>query len=169
MVIILLRHAKALQPVGGMTDFDRPLRPKGIKQCAALADASHYILHHTDGVSPRIWCSPSLRTRQTLLHGLPWTGSADLGHPSQDLIQYPDWLYLAESPRLGSELLLICDDMPLWVIGHNNGLSDWAYELTGGKAGPLGTCHLIILRKENLADPGPYKMIFRWEPPKLME
>jgi phosphohistidine phosphatase len=167
MVIILLRHAKAVQPVGDMPDFDRPLHPKGMKQCAALADAIPDILKHTGGVRPAIWCSPSLRTRQTLINGLPWARAFTT--LPEAFIQYPKWLYQAASHRLEDELLAYASNVPLMIIGHNNGLSEWACELSAGLAAPLGTCHLLVLRKEIHQDPDPFEVTCRWEPPKFTE
>lgn len=168
MVIILLRHAKAIQTAGDIPDFDRPLRPKGIKQCAALAEAIPDVLKFTQGIRPRIWCSPALRTRQTLSHGLPWTQNKP-SDSTEDLTLFPEWLYLADSSRFQRELLAYEDTKPLIVIGHNNGLSDWAGELTGGLCAPLGTCHFIVLRQIDSRLSGKFQMDYRWEPPKFID
>ncbi|MFM7178257.1 MAG: SixA phosphatase family protein, partial [Bacteroidota bacterium] len=121
MVIILLRHAKAVQSTGDIPDFERPLRPKGIKQCSALAEAVPDVLELTEGIRPRIWCSPAYRTRQTLAYGLPWAQRKP-NLATEDLPRYPDWLYLAESPRYQLELLADGNGRPLLIIGHNNGI-----------------------------------------------
>jgi phosphohistidine phosphatase SixA len=167
-MIILLRHAKAVQSTGSLADFDRPLRPKGLLQCEALIQAIPEILSHIGGVTPQIWCSPSLRTQQTLNHGLLDTrlGSAI---STLNLIQFPQWLYLADAERLEREIPDYSNPVPLMIIAHNNGLSDWAYELTGGLAEPLGTCHLIILRRDHSEGQGKFHITFRWEPPKFMD
>ncbi len=168
MVIILLRHAKALQFEGTKPDFERPLRPKGIKQCMALAEAVPDVLKFTEGIRPRIWCSPALRTLQTHIYGLPWA-QRKTTDSTEDLTLYPDWLYLAESPRFESELHALGDQKPLMIIGHNNGLSDWAHKLTGGLAFPLGTCHFIVLRQNSLPLAGKFQIAYRWEPPQIMD
>lgn len=168
MVIILLRHAKAVPSTGDLPDFERPLRPKGIKQCSALAEAIPDVLEFTEGIRPRIWCSPAYRTRQTLAYSLPWAQRMP-NVATEDLPRYPDWLYLAESPRYQLEFLADGNDRPLLIIGHNNGISDWAHELTGGKASPLGTCHFIVLRHIGDHLSGLYQTVHRWEPPKFMD
>ena len=167
-MIILLRHAKAVQTMGNIPDFERPLRPKGIKQCSALAEAVPDILKYTEGVHPVIWCSPALRTRQTLAYGLPWAQNG-LAGSTKDLTLYPEWLYLAECSRFQHELLAYSNDKPLLIIGHNNGISDWAHELTGGAASPLGTCHFIILREIEGHHSGIFQTVYRWEPPKSID
>jgi len=151
-----------------MPDIDRPLHPKGLRQCAALAETVPDVLKLIGGVCPKIWCSPSLRTRQTLTYGIPWTPSG-YANSSEDFIQYPEWLYQAESQRLASELLTYSDEIPLMIIAHNNGLSNWAHELTGGLGAPLGNCHLVILRKDRVEDQGKFQITYRWEPPKFMD
>jgi phosphohistidine phosphatase SixA len=55
-------------------------------------------------------------------------------------------LYLAEAERLESERQLLDDAVNLLVIGHNNGLSDWADSLLGRPQPPLRTCQLLVLQ-----------------------
>ena len=61
--LYLLRHAKAPRHVPGVPDLGRPLKVKGVQQALSMAGQVASLLP-APGV---VCCSPSLRTRQTLL------------------------------------------------------------------------------------------------------
>ena len=145
MKLILLRHAKAQKASWDVPDRDRPLQERGHRQTIQLANNLPGPLAMDSKVPWAIWCSPALRTRQTLegwrqnsLSKSAWDG---LVEPQQ-----PDWLYLAEAERLESERQLLDDAVNLLVIGHNNRLSDWADSLLGRPQPPLRTCQLLVLQ-----------------------
>ncbi|MEO3815291.1 histidine phosphatase family protein [Plantactinospora sp. B24E8] len=59
--LVLLRHAKAEQPTGGMQDADRPLSARGHADAAAAGAW----LRYADYLPAAVVCSPAKRTRQT--------------------------------------------------------------------------------------------------------
>ena len=153
MKLILLRHAKAQKASWDVPDRDRPLQERGHRQTIQLAQYLPGPLAMDPAVSWTIWCSPALRTRQTLegwqQHTLSKSAWDGLYHP-----QRPDWLYLADAERLESERLLLDEAMNLLVIGHNNGLSDWADSLLGQPQPPLRTCQLLVLQSPSKNESG---------------
>jgi len=62
------------------------------------------------------------------------------------------WLYLANAERLESERLLLDPASNLLVIGHNNGLSDWAETLLGKVRSPLRTGQILVLQENTQED-----------------
>ena len=114
----LIRHAKTekLSPTG--SDFDRHLLPKGIKQAKALA-----IYLENKQNFEFLLCSAAKRTQETkniLEERLRFQSNVNL-----------DTLYLASNREI---LHLICQQQEvkeIWIIGHNEGISDLASYLTG--------------------------------------
>ncbi|MFM9142395.1 MAG: SixA phosphatase family protein [Bacteroidota bacterium] len=164
MKLILLRHAKAQKASWEVPDDQRPLQKRGHAQIASLAEHLPNPLALDQSKPWVVWCSPALRTRQTLqewhqigqVHGL-WAGfPAPLG---------PDWLYLADADRLESERQGLEDDTNLLVVGHNNGLSEWVDALLGYAYPMLRTCQLVVLQKRNLGEEGPcWRVEHSWVP-----
>ncbi len=111
MDLILWRHAEAedLEETedGGGSDLSRRLTAKGEKQAARMAAWLDRQLG--DGV--RIWCSPSVRTEQTVLAlGRKYRVRAELGPDGgvDDLLQVVQWpearspaLVVGHQPTLG--------------------------------------------------------------------
>ena len=117
MKIHLLRHAKANQDTQNGLDLERDLSLKGINQAKKLSNLLS-VLENCD-----IFCSSSKRTRQTF--DLVFLDKIFKSiHFSQDL-------YLASSKQI---LKLICEiksKNDLFIIGHNNGISDFASYISG--------------------------------------
>ena len=111
MDLILWRHAEAedLEETedGGGSDLSRRLTAKGEKQAARMAAWLDRQLG--DGV--RVWCSPSVRTEQTVLAlGRKYRVRADLGPDgtADQLLQVVHWpearnpaLVVGHQPTLG--------------------------------------------------------------------
>lgn len=117
---MLLRHAKAEHP-DGMPDHDRPLALHGRRQCprvgAALAEA---------GIAPdAVWCSSSVRTRQT------WElVRATLG--IEPPVAYRDEIYDAGLRSLIALVAGAPDEVgTLVVVGHEPTMSHVASTLAG--------------------------------------
>jgi phosphohistidine phosphatase len=118
MKLHLLRHAKTNPTSATGLDFDRELLPRGYEQLQEFKD---FYAQHQFQVG-QILCSSAIRTRQSyqaiaaLFDGVPVT--------------FIDDLYLASS----KEMLKIINQFEctedLLVIGHNEGISVLAFELT---------------------------------------
>ncbi len=118
MKLHLLRHAKTNPNSPTGKDFDRALLPRGYEQ---LQEFKAFYTDNPFQVG-RILCSSAVRTRQTM-------DEIQELFPSVP-VSYIDELYLASS----GELLQIINQLQcaddLLVIGHNEGISVLAFELT---------------------------------------
>lgn len=116
MKIHLLRHAKTevLSPTG--KDFDRELAEKGLRQAIEMKA----FLSKTDWKKTLLLCSDASRTKQTL-ENVSLEGQFKA-------IEYSNELYLAEAMHLKT-LIADQENYYLFIIGHNNGLSELAEEL----------------------------------------
>lgn len=116
MKIHLLRHAKTevLSPSG--KDVDRELNAKGKRQVAEMK----LFLSKKDWGNTTLFCSAAARTQQTL----KLLEIASTFHK----VTITERLYLAESNEIENYIASPeCQD--IFIIGHNNGLSDFAQEL----------------------------------------
>ena len=116
MKIHLLRHAKTevLSPTG--KDVDRELNAKGLRQVAEMK----LFLLKKDWGNTMLFCSAAARTQHTLKH-------LDLASKFHG-VTITERLYLAESTAIENYIASPeCQD--IFIIGHNNGLSDFAQEL----------------------------------------
>lgn len=116
MELWLLRHAKADSFSETGRDQDRPLAPAGEAMCQRLnAWLRTHIEHHP---KPRtIRFSPALRTTQTI----EWV-TQGLALPAPSPL---DDLWAASTGDLVEIIQTLADAPgPVWLIGHNPGLSD---------------------------------------------
>jgi phosphohistidine phosphatase len=115
--LYLLRHAKAPRHVPGVPDLGRPLKVKGVQQALSMAGQVASLLP-APGV---VCCSPSLRTRQSLLPFLEVWGIAP------DAVSYDEKLYLATAKKLSAvvQALPAGTEIAL-LVGHNPGLTQVA-------------------------------------------
>lgn len=116
MELWLLRHAKADSFSETGRDQDRPLAPAGEAMCQRLnAWLRTHIEHHP---KPRtIRFSPALRTTQTI----EWV-TQGLALPAPRPL---DDLWAASTGDLVEIIQTLADAPgPIWLIGHNPGLSD---------------------------------------------
>lgn len=123
--IALLRHAKSSYPLG-VADHDRPLADRGRLD----APVAGRVLRERVGVPDLVLVSTAVRARQT------WelAGSA-FEHPPHH----------ADEPRIYEasvdDLLLLVREVPdrvqrLVLVGHNPGLEEFAYVLSGDASDP---------------------------------
>ncbi len=130
--LYLLRHAKSSWDDPALDDFDRPLAPRGKRDCEAMAHALAEA-----GVAPDlILCSPSRRTRDTLSRVFP-------SLPAGTAVEFERPLYLAEGERLLHRLGRIDDKREtVLLIGHNPGLQELGLRLAA-----LGNRSLLVRLK----------------------
>jgi phosphohistidine phosphatase len=133
--LVLLRHAKAANPVG-VADVDRPLTPRGHADATA---AGAWLAAR--GLSPDVViCSPSRRTRET------WHGVA-LHLPQAAKVHYERAVYGGDSDDL-LDLVVGADDgaSTVLVIGHNPTMSQLSELLDpdGADDEGLRTCGIAV-------------------------
>lgn len=122
---MLLRHAKAEHPAG-LPDHSRPLALAGRRQSplvgAALAEA---------GIAPDlVWCSSSVRTRQT------WE-LVRSGLGLEPRVEFRDDVYDAGARSLLELIATAPEDVrTLLVVGHEPTMSHTAATLAGPESDP---------------------------------
>ena len=118
MNIHLIRHAKTNPLSDSGKDFDRTLMEKGYRQCAQLKE---FLKDEVELNS--IYCSSSSRTRST--------ANLILNDHQLKCVTYLDELYLASRKSLFDFLISLNSTNDIVIIGHNEGLSELVYYLTG--------------------------------------
>lgn len=120
--LALLRHAKSSWDDLSQSDHARPLNARGQRAAAQLRESFAAL-----GLAPdRVLCSTATRTRET------WDFlAAGLGRGAP-AARYLEDLYLAEPEKLLTLVRQEGGTVPtLLVIGHNDGLHDFALGLVG--------------------------------------
>ena len=133
MKLHLLRHAKTDQRSSTGKDIDRKLLAKGKNQSLEMGKYFSVL-----GFDPSIiLCSSSVRTRETM-------DQVQKVHLFKSEVIYLENLYLCEKEEL---LLILCSQInskDVFIIGHNNGLSDFASYLTDDFI-DLKTCDFVTI------------------------
>lgn len=124
--LILVRHAKSDWGDPALSDHDRPLNARGLTDApimaARAADA---------GLSPqRILSSTALRARTT---------AAEFGMALGVKLELVTELYAAPAAKL-LRVAAGAGASAVMIVAHNPGLTDLAYELSGGEITHLPTC-----------------------------
>jgi len=116
VILHLLRHAKTEKYATSGKDFDRNLAEKGLSQIQYLKD--YFANEKIENFS--LFVSAANRTVQTAKGVFPY---------SQPQV-YPD-LYLASSNQLLMFVNSLETKEDIFLIGHNEGISEFASLLTG--------------------------------------
>lgn len=120
--LYLFRHAKSSWDDPGLSDFDRPLTKRGDKSAPLMGK----VMRARDVCPSVVICSPSKRTRQTAKMALKKAGLDEAE------IVFDNGLYHATTGGL-IDITKKIDDLlsTAMLIGHNPGLSELVYLLTG--------------------------------------
>tara|TARA_Y100000991_G_scaffold81463_1_gene61495 strand:+ start:12915 stop:13397 length:483 start_codon:yes stop_codon:yes gene_type:complete len=118
--LYLVRHANALE--SSLGDYERALSEKGKNQCIEL---KNFIVLKEIDLNNKVYCSAAKRTKGT--HSLIFNRSKK--------VSFHKSLYLASSNDLLAFLCSLQSKEDIFLIGHNNGLSDLASYLTGKSVG----------------------------------
>ena len=132
--LLLIRHAKSSWENFSVADFDRPLNDRGKRDAPMMAAR----LSEKGIVPDRVLVSPAKRTRKTAAYFMKaW-------ELPEEKMQMPEELYLA-SPTIFRKLIQALSDEveKLAVISHNNGLTDFANELTNVRIDNIPTCGIF--------------------------
>lgn len=138
--LYLMRHAKAKQPRGDMTDHQRPLRKRGKRQATVMAPE----LQRWQALEGETYVSTSARTRETfdaIVAQLPDRAVANHVH-------FDDALYTFDVEALLAWLKALPDGAEcVLIIGHNPALVDLARWLDQAAPPSLptgGVLHLTL-------------------------
>ena len=118
-ILILMRHAKAVDRMEADDDFERGLTSRGRSDSDAAAEA-------LSGLGLRVdlaLVSPSWRTRQTFERLVPTLGNPVLEDPMALYHASTDMLERAVLDALGRADRIL-------VVGHNPGIGSFAHKLT---------------------------------------
>jgi len=118
-ILYLLRHAKSDRGDPALSDFDRPLAPRGRRDAPAMGA----YMHERDYRPDLILCSPAARTRETLALLQPALGP-DIR------AEYDRKLYLGSPDVLLRRLREVDEQVAgVLLVGHNPGLERFAAAL----------------------------------------
>ena len=134
MKLHLLRHAKTDQNSLTGKDFDRKLLKKGKDQSEEMGK---YFKKQNFNPS-KIICSTAARTRETIT-------IIQTEQKFNSKIEYVDEIYLAEKEKIFSIISNISEGEDVFIIGHNNGLSDLASYLVDDFI-DLSTCDFVTIQ-----------------------
>jgi len=121
--LTLLRHGKSDWDESSLSDFDRPLRPRGRRDAVRMGEH----LASLDLAPDLIVCSPAARARQTAM-----LFAEALGYDED--IEWDKRIYGANSVELMAVLCQLPDDVDhVVLIGHNPGLEELVVRLAAGR------------------------------------
>jgi len=129
--LYLIRHAKSSWKDHGMTDHERPLNERGIKDAPAIAK-----LLKRNKVKPGLMlASDAVRAKTTAL-----IFAGILNYPKEEIVEEPD-LYLASQQNFLKQVNTIDDGIECcFIFSHNPGISEFAHFLTGENRVDMPTC-----------------------------
>ena len=133
--ILLLRHAKSDWSNPALSDIDRPLAKRGLKDAPRMGK----VLRRLDSMPDLIVSSPSMRTRQTVE-----LSATENGYRGQ--VQWNESLYGGGFLDYLSVLKNLSDETerPM-LVGHNPGMEEvLSALLTPRKSTPSGGIHIRV-------------------------
>jgi len=119
--LLILRHAKSSWSEPGLSDHDRPLNQRGLRDAPRMGQ----FVQQARLIPDWILCSSANRARATAERVIAEMDFAGQIHFSTDL-------YLAE-PEVWVESLQLLDNQAnrVMIVGHNPGLESLVFRLTG--------------------------------------
>ncbi|MBN8865409.1 MAG: histidine phosphatase family protein [Sphingobacteriales bacterium] len=135
--LMLIRHAKSSWNDFSIQDFDRPLNDRGKRDAPMMAQRIR-----EKGLKPdALLASPAKRARKTAE-----IFAEELDYPRTKI----DWiqeLYLA-TPSVFSQVISRVNDEHdfVAVFSHNNGLTDFANQLTNIRIDNIPTCGIFAVK-----------------------
>lgn len=128
----LIRHAETAWQSSTGKDYDRCIDEEGKSHAQRLGK----YLQASNLKDAHCYCSAACRTRETLDQLLLYV--------SFEQVEYREELYLADFLTLFRYISSKSESVDIVLVGHNNGISDLAYYLTG-KQHVLGNCDYLEL------------------------
>jgi phosphohistidine phosphatase len=158
-MLYLIRHAKSSWAEPGLDDFQRPLNQRGKTDGVAMAKRLA-----AAGIRPDlIVASPAVRAKKTARFMAAGTGY------DQDAIQYDKNLYLGSLSYHCRLIATLFEQVEvLFLVGHNNTMTELAEHLSGRTLGNVPTCGVVALEYSDgrgFSDTsGRGKLAFFWFP-----
>jgi len=119
--LLILRHAKSSWAEEGMHDHQRPLNDRGQRDAGRMGR----LLERQGLAVTALLCSTANRARRTAEHL-----QAELA--ARPAVHFLDELYHARPEDCIDCVAKTChDERCVMVIGHNPGLEEWVFDLTG--------------------------------------
>ena len=137
--LILVRHAKSSWSDFSIADFDRPLNDRGKRDAPMMAQR---LLDKKIAIDLFI-ASPAKRAKKTAEAFVKTYGL------SKESIHFIDALYLAE-PAVFYEVISSVSDKhnTIAIFSHNNGITDFANQLTSARIDEIPTCGIFAVTAE---------------------
>ena len=132
MKLHLLRHAKTEKQASSGRDFDRSLMEKGTRQAKEMAQ----FLENKNWNDAILFCSTAKRTKETFAEIQKRNTFKE--------VSFHKSLYLAEKKELLEFIWKLNSSEDLFIIGHNNGLSDLASYFCGEEI-HLKMCNYVCI------------------------
>lgn len=137
--LLLIRHAKSSWDNPQQNDFDRTLNARGLKDAPAmtkkLADRNIQI--------DAFLSSPAVRARQTCEFFI------EAFNKGKNEIQLLSQLYLPEPSVIEEAIISLPDSVDtVAIFSHNNGITEFANQLTEAKIDNMPTCCIFAVKVE---------------------
>lgn len=136
--LLLIRHAKSSWEIGTLTDFERPLNDRGIKDAPAMAKRLKSQNLHIDAFVS----SPAKRAKKTAEF------FADVYLQNNDAIIFISKLYHADTNAFFDVISNLDDSLnAVAVFSHNIGITEFANLLTDTvKVDYIPTCGIFAVK-----------------------
>lgn len=157
--LFIIRHAKSSWSEPGQDDFDRPLNKRGKKDGPEMARRLADAAVHPD----LIVASPAARAKKTAQLMAGGTGY------DPHKIQYDEELYLGSLSYHVQLVASLIDRVDtLFLVGHNETVTELAKYLSGRDLGNVPTCGIVALEFAGEPDlttaAGLGRILFFWYP-----
>lgn len=157
--LVLIRHAKSSWSAPDLDDFHRPLSQRGKHDGPEMAKRVAAAGIHPD----LIVASPAVRAKKTARMMAEGTGY------DKDAIRYEEGLYLGSVALHCRVIATLFQQVDvLFLVGHNNTLTELAEHFSGRVLGNIPTCGIVALEysgEEGFTDQaGGGKLGFFWFP-----
>ncbi len=137
--LLLIRHAKSDWGNPGLDDFDRPLNERGKRDAPAMVQR---LIDKKVKIDAFI-ASPAKRAAKTAKYF-----AEGYGRKADDIL-FKDELYLA-APSVFFEVIAAVKDKhdSIAVFSHNNGITDFANQLTSARIDNIPTCGIFAVQAQ---------------------
>jgi phosphohistidine phosphatase len=137
--LLLIRHAKSSWEHPQQNDFDRTLNARGLKDAPAMAKK----LVERNIQIDAFLSSPAIRARQTCEHFMKAFGKDKAGMQLLSQLYLPEpSIFTATIEALPAELQTVA------IFSHNNGITEFANQLTDAKIDNMPTCCIFAVKIE---------------------
>ncbi len=137
--LFLIRHAKSDWGNPALDDLDRPLNERGKRDAPAMA---HRLLDKKIKIDAFI-SSPAKRAARTAR-----VFAGELGAKKKNIL-FKEELYLAATPVFFEVIAGTDDNLDsIAVFSHNNGITDFANQLTDTRIDNIPTCGVFAVKAD---------------------